>query len=344
MIPIVLAVLAGALFGAATPAGKYLLESLPTFQLASILYLGAALAVSLPVLKEKESNSLKRLRPGRGLKLLSALLSGGVCGPVFLLIGLKLASAASVSMWLPLEAVFTSLLALMIFREHIGRWQWAGLAGVTLAAALLSYGEGKAGLTAIFFVTLACVCWALDNNLTSVIDEISPARITLWKGVLGGVINLSLSIFLEKQVIAWQPILIGLSVGAVSYGLSLTLYIRSAQSLGASRSQLFFATAPFWGAVTSFLFLSEPVSTAQVIALFLLIGSLIALARDKHSHEHDHEAMVHVHMHSHDDEHHNHVHQGQPASLKHSHWHEHEPLRHSHQHWPDLHHRHSHKQ
>ena len=350
MKPIFLAVLAGALFGAATPAGKFLLDALPTFEVAAILYLGAALAVVIPVMREPESNhSIKQIGGRRGLKLLLALLCGGVCAPIFFLMGLKAASAASVSMWLPLEAVFTSLLALLIFKEHIGRLQWLGLAGVTLAATLLSYGEGEAGLKAVVFVGMSCLLWALDNNLTSVIDEVSPARITLFKGIVGGIINLSTAFALEKPVFHWHPIVIGLTVGALSYGLSLTLYIRAAQEIGASRAQLFFATAPFWGATMAFAFLAEPAGPTQLFAMLLLVASLVALSRDKHSHSHDHESMSHVHMHTHGqkgDGHHDHAHDASEkltGSTKHSHWHTHEPVSHSHQHWPDLHHRHLHK-
>jgi hypothetical protein len=44
--PVVYALLAAALFGAATPASKVLLMGLTSFQLAGLLYLGAALGVA----------------------------------------------------------------------------------------------------------------------------------------------------------------------------------------------------------------------------------------------------------------------------------------------------------
>ena len=51
--PLAIAFLAALLFGAATPASKVLLRSLSTFQLAGLLYLGAAIGVTPLILKER---------------------------------------------------------------------------------------------------------------------------------------------------------------------------------------------------------------------------------------------------------------------------------------------------
>ena len=51
--PILLAVLSAALFGAATPASKWLLTGLSPFQLAGLLYLGAAAGVAPAAMRQK---------------------------------------------------------------------------------------------------------------------------------------------------------------------------------------------------------------------------------------------------------------------------------------------------
>jgi hypothetical protein len=53
------------------------------------------------------------------LRLLGAVIAGGICGPVLLLIGLRLAEATSVSLWLNFEVAATALLGVLLFR--IGR-------------------------------------------------------------------------------------------------------------------------------------------------------------------------------------------------------------------------------
>ena len=133
-----------------------------------------------------------------------------------------------------------------------------------------------------------------------------------------------------------------LAVGALSYGLSIALYIASAQELGATRAQGVFAAAPFIGAALSFMLLGEHFGIIEAAACALLVASIPALMLSQHAHVHIHEAMEHVHMHRHDDGHHLHDHSGLDPALRHSHVHRHERLVHAHPHWPDVHHRHRH--
>jgi drug/metabolite transporter (DMT)-like permease len=276
------------------------------------------------------------------LRLAGAVVFGGMLGPVFLLFGLRLASAASVSMWLNLELVATALLGLFFFRDHLGTAGWAGVIGVVSASTLLSLGEGTGGLWAGLMVALACLCWGLDNHLTALIDGVTPTQSTFWKGSVAGMVNLGIGIWLVPFEAGAVVACIGLLVGALSYGVSIALYIYSAQQLGATRAQMVFASAPFFGVLLSAILLGESLSTMQFAAAGMLALSLVMLFRDRHDHIHTHRPIAHRHAHRHDDLHHDHAHAGQTASLHHSHWHEHEETTHAHPHWPDLHHRHRH--
>lgn len=343
MRAIILALAAAALFGAASPLGKYLLTSFSPFQLAGLLYLGAFLGVAPQAASQTGLRGLFSIPPSSKWKLAVALILGGIFGPIFFLCGLQLASAASVSLWLTLEAAFTAVIAVFLFREHLGRSGWLGVGGAIAAAGALSLSEGTASIEAGFFVALACLCWAIDNNLTSVIDGLPPAGITLIRGLVAGTINLAIGLHLSALHCSVQPVVLALIVGAFCYGLSLTFYIAAAQSLGAARCQMIFASAPFWGVAISTLFLKEALGLQQMAAAAVLICSIAALLRDRHEHAHQHEAVEHVHEHAHDDGHHEHQHQEKPASFRHSHWHKHDATSHAHRHWPDLHHRHHHR-
>lgn len=339
---ILLAFLSAALFGSSTPANKILLNTVPLFQLAGLLYLGAVVGVIPFILRDGSLQSPWQLQRRNRYRLLGAIACGGILAPIFLLLGLKLASAASVSLWLNLELVATAVLGYFLFHDHLGRWGWLGVFGTVLAAALLSWGEGIAGIEAGLLVALACLFWGLDNHLTALIDGISPTQSTFWKGLIAGTVNLTIGIAIQPSLISLPAIVGSLGVGALSYGASIALYITSAQSLGATRSQMIFSCAPFFGVAFSAFALGERISLLQKVAVLLKVSSLLALLRDQHSHEHEHELMFHEHLHSHDDGHHNHSHSGQPISLRHSHWHEHEIVVHNHPHLPDIHHRHRH--
>jgi drug/metabolite transporter (DMT)-like permease len=204
---------------------------------------------------------------------------------------------------------------------------------------------GTAGWPGSFGALLtagACVCWALDNHLAALIDGITPAGSALAKGAVAGATNLSIGWFVAPVVATPEAIAAALAVGALSYGVSLALYLRSAQDLGATRSQAVFACAPFAGAALAFAFLGEPVELPQVAAALLLLPSIAALFASQHAHAHVHESMAHVHSHRHDDAHHLHEHPQGVLAGRHSHVHQHEPLAHAHPHWPDVHHRHRH--
>jgi len=154
--------LAAALFGASTPASKPLLGGLSPLLLSGVLYLGAAIAVApwaLRGLSDLRSVDRKNLT-----YLSGAVAFGGVLGPVLLLTGLSLSSAASVSLWLNLETVATALLARFFFKEHLARNTWVAVILIVGASVLLSPGSPEGGL-AMGLVALACVAWGLDNNL-----------------------------------------------------------------------------------------------------------------------------------------------------------------------------------
>lgn len=329
-----------ALFGAATPVSKQLLGDIPPLVLAGLLYLGAALALLPAVLRTRGSSSIPKDRTNR-LRLSGAVFFGGIVGPVLLLLGLQLSLSASVAMLLSLETVATALLAFFFFREHLGRWTITASVGVVLASALLAFVGGRPSLLGALLVAGACVAWGLDNNLTALIDGITPTESTFWKGLTAGIVNLSLGLLLGAGPLgsAW---LWALVVGGLSYGVSITLYIHSAQILGATRSQMVFACAPVFGVAGSVLWLGEGMSSLQVTAALLLAVALTLLFLERHEHAHVHEALEHVHSHRHDDGHHDHAHADLPAEVRHSHLHRHERVEHSHPHWPDLHHRHEH--
>ncbi len=339
---LILALASALLFATATPISKLLLHGLTAFQLAGLLYLGAAIGVAPTLFRKERRLSLFKLDRKNTLRLFGAIACGGVAGPVLLLFGLQLASASSVSLWLNLELVATAMLGRLLFHDHLGKFGWLGVAGVIAAGALLSAGEGVAGLWAGLLVAGACTCWGFDNHFTALIDGITPAQSTLWKGSVAGAVNLTIGIVAAPFAASGFVTFSALVVGVLAYGASITLYITAAQGMGATRAQMFFASAPFIGVALSALILGESISVIQIVAAGLLAFSLGLLFRDQHHHVHQHESLSHEHTHSHDDGHHTHEHQGLDPSKRHSHWHDHEPVEHSHPHWPDLHHRHGH--
>ena len=340
--PVLWCLASAALFGASTPAAKWLLGEVQPLQLAGLLYLGAALA-TLPFAFSGGSWELASQRTNL-LRLLGAVLLGGVAGPILLLFGLRMAPAASVALWLNLETAATALLGWLVFREHLDRRTGAAVLLTIAAGVVLASPSGFSLAPAALLVALACVCWALDNNLTALIDGCTPAQTTCVKGFGAGLTSLALAAVLEGLPTAPTTVGFALGVGALGYGLSLVLYVRGAQRLGATRSQILFSTSPFLGMGLAWLALGEPILLAQLLAVGLLVPSLYLLLSARHEHPHHHHPQTHTHLHRHDDGHHGHTHPDLPSGIEHTHEHVHEAHEHTHPHEPDLHHRHEHEQ
>lgn len=338
--PVVAALAAALLFGASTPLAKALLSSLGPFTLAGLLYVGASIG-ALPFAFRGGSPELRRDPRQRRLLGFAVIFGGGIA-PVLLLAGLRAAPAASVSLWLNTEVVATALLAWTLFHEDLDR-RTVLAGGLVLAGGIaLAAPEGAAGWKAGALVAGACVCWGMDNNLTALVSGFTPAQTTVAKGLIAGSVNLLIGLSLGQHLPGVGRVLAALAVGAVCYGFSIMLYIFGAQQLGATRSQLLFATSPFLGVILAWTLFHERIQLAQLTAAPCIAAGLYFMLTARHSHEHSHESLAHTHSHRHDDDHHTHVHPGLPAWVRHTHPHEHAPVTHTHEHLPDLHHRHQH--
>ena len=329
--------IAAVLFGASAPLAAELADDLSPFALAGLLYVGAALAV-LP-LAGRSVPGRDAVRRGRD-RLATAVVLGGAVGPVLLAFGLRVASPASSSLLLNLELVFTTVIAGLVFREHLGPRVVAGT-GAVVAASIVLAGGGDADVRwGALLIAGACLCWAVDNCVTAALDEFAPAHITLVKGVVAGGSNLAIGLATDG-VPALADVLALLVIGAFGYGASITLWVAGARELGAARGQLVFATAPFVGAVVAWTVLGDDVSTRAVVALVVAAAGVLLVLHSDHAHEHSHEATTHDHEHGHGDGHHQHAHADGFVG-RHAHEHAHAAVTHVHPHVPDVHHRHAH--
>lgn len=345
------ALLSAALFGVSTPLAKALLVALQPQVLAGLLYLGSGMGLALFWLARRRQG--ERGREGlieapvtrQDLSWLAgAIGAGGVIAPVLLLVGLAKTPASVASLLLNLEAVFTALLAWVVFRENVDRRIFLGMAAIVAGGVVLSWPSRltPAGVAGPLLISAACLGWAVDNNLTQKVSAGDPVQIAGAKGLIAGIVNLTLGLILAGAVPLRPQIAAALVVGLLGYGVSLVLYVRAMRDLGTARTGAYFALAPFVGAGIGLLLFREPLTWRFVLAAVLMgIGLWLHLS-ERHEHEHAHEPIFHTHLHRHD-EHHQHAHSpDDPPGEPHSHPHRHEPMVHAHPHYPDIHHRHGH--
>lgn len=335
---------AAALFGVSAPLAKLLLGEIAPVLLAGLLYLGAAVGLWLHrVLRPSTTEaSLGRADIPR---LAIVTLAGGVVAPVLMLLGLQRVTGVTGSLLLNLEAPLTVLLAVAFFGEHIGRHAISAIVFIVGGAAVLKLEDQKLGADTLGVALLAaaCLCWALDNNLTQRLSLRDPFAIVRVKTLVAGAVNVTLGmVVLGGEFPPITYVVGGLVIGSLSYGVSVVLDAYALRWVGAAREAAYFATAPFVGALASVVLLDDTLRWFDVIAMVCMAVGVLLLLRERHGHRHEHEALDHEHLHIHDD-HHQHAHQvSDPPGEPHSHRHHHARLTHDHPHVSDAHHRHSH--
>jgi len=341
------ALAAATLFGASTPLAKILLGQLEPILLAALLYLGSGLGLTAWLLLRrqfiKEQAREARLRLADLPWLGSAIISGGVAGPILLLIGLRLTPASSASLLLNLEGVFTAALAWFVFKENFDRRIAIGMAAIIAGGIVLSWsGKPEVGVPwGPICIIGACLAWGIDNNLTRNVSSGDPIQVAAAKGLVAGTVNLIIALAVGAAIPRASAVGEAALLGFLSYGVSLVLFVLSLRHIGTARTGAYFSAAPFVGALLSILVLRDSVTIYFFGAAALMLVGIWLHLTERHEHRHWHEALEHDHRHSHDE---HHQHHDDPALLAqtHSHMHRHERIYHTHPHYPDIHHRHEH--
>ena len=341
------ALFAALLFGASTPLAKGLLARVPPQLLAGLLYLGSGLGLGAWWLWRRRARDVREATlTRRDLPWLGGAIGfGGFLGPLLLLLGLSHTPASAASLLLNLEGVLTAVLAWTVFRENVDRRIVLGMVAIVAGGALLAW-QGRlewGGLLGPLLIAGACLCWAIDNNLTQKVSASDPIQIAALKGGVAGSVNLAIGLVLGSSLPPLPTIGSALLLGFFGYGLSLVLFVLALRSLGTARTGAYFSTAPFVGAILSLLLWHEPVTIPLLTAGALMAFGVWLHLTERHGHAHTHAPLAHAHAHRHDD-HHRHTHApDDPSGEPHTHGHIHDPLTHAHPHYPDIHHRHGHE-
>ena len=275
------AVLAAALYALNAPISKLLLVQIPSTMMAGLLYLGAGIGMFL--MEKLHKNKQEQPLTKKELPFTIAMVVLDIAAPIFLMVGLTKCSAANASLLNNFEIVATSLIALVIFKEAVGKRLWFAIVLVTISSILLSF-EDMSSLEfswGSLFVLLACVCWGFENNCTRMLSSKNPAQIVIIKGFGSGLGALVLSLVVGERYFHFGYIVLALLLGFVAYGLSIYFYIYAQRDLGAAKTSTYYAISPFIGAVLSLIIFTELPSVVFIIALAIMaMGTYFASTSD----------------------------------------------------------------
>ena len=314
---IMFAFLAAVFYAINVPISKVLLQHVGPTTMAALLYLGAGIGIGMMSLFNKKDREKAESLTKAELPYIVGMIVLDIAAPIFLMLGISYGSSANASLLGNFEIVATTVIALILFKEAVTKRLWVAIGLITLSSILLSF-EGTDSFHFSYgslLVIMATVCWGLENNCTRELSSKSTYQIVMLKGLCSGLGALVISLIKKESFPGFGYIAIALALGFVAYGLSIFMYVRAQNVLGAAKTSAYYAVNPLIGALLAFVFLSESLSWMYVIALIVMVIGSALVVVDTLIRQHDHEHQ-HTFTHSHGGSTHTHT-------VRHSHVHKH---------------------
>lgn len=314
---IMFAFLAAVFYAINVPISKVLLQHVGPTTMAALLYLGAGIGIGIMSLFNKKDREKAESLTKAELPYIVGMIVLDIAAPIFLMLGISYGSSANASLLGNFEIVATTVIALILFKEAVTKRLWLAIGLITLSSILLSF-EGTDSFHFSYgslLVIMATVCWGLENNCTRELSSKSTYQIVMLKGLCSGLGALVIALIKRESFPGIGYIAIALALGFVAYGLSIFMYVRAQNVLGAAKTSAYYAVNPLIGALLAFVFLSESLSWMYVIALIVMVFGSALVVVDTFIRQHDHEHQ-HTFTHSHGGSTHTHT-------VRHSHVHKH---------------------
>jgi drug/metabolite transporter (DMT)-like permease len=213
--------------------------------------------------------------------LIGAFL-GVTCHHYFLAKGLTLTDASNTVLILALLPLTTSVFAMLFLGDRLTKWRIVGI-GLAFIGVIFIQGGGKGALSSgELYVFMAMLVQALSfiyiKKGTTTLDSKQMTSMML---LIGSVGLLLVSFVMEPQSIgrlfeASLPIYIIFFVSAIiATGIGHILFNAAIQRIGAGQTAIFNNLVPFFGLVSSAIFLKEQVYWYQSFGfVFIVVGVL----------------------------------------------------------------------
>ncbi len=277
---VIFAILAAVFYSINVPFSKLLLVNVSETLMASFLYFGAGLGVSIMYLFTYKKEQKKDHLGKNDIIYTVGMVILDILAPIFLMFGINKGTASNASLLGNFEIVATALIALFIFKEKVSSKLWIGIIFILISCSLLSFsneGTFQFSLGSIF-VLLATICWGLENNCTKKISNKSTYQIVMIKGLCSGIGSFIIAMIFKEHIPEPKYIILTMLLGFVAYGLSIFTYIRAQRNIGAAKTSAFYSIAPFISVLISFIMLKEQITYIYLIALsVMLIGMIFVL-------------------------------------------------------------------
>ncbi len=285
----VLFVIASALLSSFyTPLSSLLMkdDGITALLMGGFSFLGGAVSSGIMFMIEqvyvhKKHKSADPLLKGKDYLILGGQIVCSIGSTICLMYAIKLTSAENTSLYSSFEILFTSILAMIVFKEIIHLPSWIGVVFIAAGCALLSVDFTNTGNITFSWGSLlalgACAIWGVDNNLSRLLSHKNKSQATMIKGLCVGAILVLIGFLIGDRIttINW---LYSMLAGVFAIGISIVLYMWAQKYIGASKTSAFYIASPCLGSLISLLMLQATPSWNYYVALIcVIIGQIFVL-------------------------------------------------------------------
>lgn len=223
----------------------------------------------------------RKPQPGSYGYLIFFGIVGAALSPLMYTIGLNETTVVNASLLANGEVLFTTVIALTVFGERLGRSQaWRGLLivfGLIVVSTNLdiTHLAFLQGLTGNLLVLGSTVGWSVENNLIALATKrFDASLLSKYRNLIGGG-TITAFFFLARFSLASSIsddmvlVLLGLTLAGVTY-----LFIAAVKRLGAIRMLLVWSSSTVFGALFGLGILGEQITLAQVFGGVLILGGV----------------------------------------------------------------------
>jgi drug/metabolite transporter (DMT)-like permease len=276
------AIVAAALFGSVSTVAKPILSSLSPILLSTLVYLIAGLTFTPIAYTTGKSKTHAKYY---ALVVISGII-GAAIAPTMFFLGLQQTTATDSSLLVNGETVFSILFALLLFKEKIRPPVYVAifliLAGLFIVTTNFRFGESVFNMNSgNLLIIAATMIWGLDNNVNKIIARhMNVAKLVQLKSLIGGGISFLILLALNVPlVIHTEQIIPILIVGVFGFAISLFLYLHAIKRIGVVKASSLLSLSAVFGLTFAAIFLGEPVSMSQIIAVVVMFIGIYMMYR-----------------------------------------------------------------
>jgi drug/metabolite transporter (DMT)-like permease len=240
---------------------------------------------------ELRAKRLQVLHKGWQYLVLGAL-GMWICG-AWVYVGARTTVATNIALIYALSPVFVALASTLWLREHLGKWQWAGVA-MAFAGLVHVVIKGQwSNLLQVQWVVgdawiLACtISWtAYSIFLKRWPSSFTPiARLVL---IIAGGVTVLLPLALLEAYSGWpmtqtvwgsQALLLMLAAGLIPGAAGYLAYSTVQKELGAARASLTLYLGPLYAALVAWAVLGEPILSYHAVGAAVILPGIYLASR-----------------------------------------------------------------